>query len=45
VICKDTIEEKIMQLQEDKKELAGELIGEDGFVKGLTEEDVEWLLG
>lgn len=46
LICKDTIEERIMQLQEEKKELAGELIGEEeGFVKALTEEELEWLLG
>jgi superfamily II DNA or RNA helicase len=45
LICKDTIEERIIQLQEDKKKLAGELVGEDGFVKELTEEEVEWLLG
>ena len=45
LICRDTIEERIMQLQEQKKELAGELIGEEeGFVKALTEEDLEFLL-
>ena len=45
MICKDTIEEKIMQLQQRKKKLAAELIGEEeGFVKSLTEEDIEFLL-
>ncbi|MEP7107819.1 MAG: DEAD/DEAH box helicase [Ferruginibacter sp.] len=44
MICKDTIEEKIIQLQLRKKKLAEELIGEEeGFVKALTEEDIEFL--
>ncbi len=44
IICKDTIEEKIIQLQQKKKKLAGELIGEDdGFIKALSEEDIAFL--
>lgn len=44
MICKDTIEEKIIQLQQTKKELSENLIGDtDGFVKELTREDVEFL--
>lgn len=44
MICKDTIEEKIIQLQQTKKELSENLIGDtDGFVKELTKEDVEFL--
>jgi len=44
MICRDTIEEKIMQLQQRKKKLAEELIGEEeGFVKALTESDIEFL--
>jgi len=44
MICKDTIEEKIMQLQQSKKELSENLIGDnEGFVKQLTKEDVEFL--
>lgn len=44
MICKDTIEEKIMQLQLSKKELSDNLIGDnEGFVKHLTKEDVEFL--
>ncbi|MEO6682548.1 MAG: SNF2-related protein [Ginsengibacter sp.] len=44
MICKDTIEDKIMQLQEKKRTLAKELIGDDqSFVKGLSKEDVEYL--
>ena len=44
MICKGTIEEKIIQLQQRKKKLSEELIGEDeGFIKSLTVEDVEFL--
>ena len=44
MICKDTIEEKIIQLQQTKKELSENLIGDtDGFVRELTKEDVEFL--
>lgn len=44
MICRDTIEDKILQLQEKKRVLAKELIADDtGFVKSLTREDVEYL--
>lgn len=44
MICKDTIEDKIVQLQERKRSLARDLIADDnGFVKSLTREDVEYL--
>jgi non-specific serine/threonine protein kinase len=44
MICKDTIEDKILQLQEKKRSLAKELIADDAtFVKTLTREDVEYL--
>jgi len=44
MICKDTIEDKIIQLQEKKRMLAKDLITDDeGFVKSLTREDVEYL--
>jgi len=44
MICKDTIEDKIIQLQEKKRTLAKELISDDAtFVKSLTREDVEYL--
>jgi non-specific serine/threonine protein kinase len=44
MICKDTIEDKIMQLQEKKRLLAKELIADDAsFVKALSREDVEYL--
>lgn len=46
MICKDTIEEKIVELQERKKFLSDELISaEEGFVKNLTEDDVAYLFG
>jgi SNF2 family DNA or RNA helicase len=44
MICKDTIEDKILQLQEKKKALAKDIISDDAsFVKTLTREDVEYL--
>ena len=44
MICKDTIEDKIILLQEKKRLLARDLIADDsGFVKKLTQEDVEYL--
>ncbi|MDR3714411.1 MAG: SNF2-related protein [Puia sp.] len=44
MICKDTIEDKILQLQEKKRVLARDLIADDdGFVKSLTKADVEYL--
>lgn len=44
MICKDTIEDKILQLQEKKRNLARDLVADDtGFVKSLTREDVEYL--
>ena len=44
MICKDTVEEKILLLQQKKKTLANELINEDsGFVKKLNKEDIAFL--
>lgn len=44
MICRGTIEDKILNLQEKKKALARDLISdESGFVKSLTKEDVEYL--
>ena len=44
MICKDTIEDKILQLQEKKRILARDLIADDdGFVKSLSKADVEYL--
>ena len=44
MICIDTIEDKILQLQERKRKLASELISDDiNFVKALSKADVEYL--
>jgi len=44
MICRDTIEDKILQLQDKKRALAKELIADEtSFVKTLTREDVEYL--
>ncbi len=44
MICTDTVEDKIVKLQEKKRALAKDLItDDDGFVKSLTKEDVEYL--
>jgi non-specific serine/threonine protein kinase len=44
MICIDTIEDKILQLQERKRKLASELISDDAnFVKSLSKADVEYL--
>jgi SNF2 family DNA or RNA helicase len=46
MICKDSVEEKILKLQEKKQMLADDLIQEDsGFVKNLTRDDVAFLFG
>ena len=44
MICKGTIEEKIMRMQERKKKLAEDLVSTDeGFISGLTEADIRYL--
>lgn len=44
MICKDTIEEKILQMQAKKKSLATDLISTDNsFIKKLTITDIEYL--
>jgi SNF2 family DNA or RNA helicase/uncharacterized Zn finger protein len=41
MICKDTVEEKILLLQSKKKQLAGDIVGgEAGFVKKLSNDDI-----
>jgi SNF2 family DNA or RNA helicase len=45
MICKGTVEEKILRMQQRKKKLAEELITTDeGFMQSLTIEDVKYLL-
>ncbi len=44
MICKDSIEEKIVELQRRKKHLSDALVTEEeGFIKQLTEEDLQYL--
>ena len=44
MICKDTVEEKILQLQEKKRSLAADLVADEaGFVKQLSQDDVAFL--
>jgi SNF2 family DNA or RNA helicase len=44
MICKDTIEEKIIQLQNKKQFISDEVISADeNFVKNLSEEDISFL--
>ena len=45
-ITRNTVEEKIVKLQQNKKQLADELITiEESFVKNLSKEDIEEILG
>jgi non-specific serine/threonine protein kinase len=45
LICKDTIEEKMLVLQERKRTLAAELVADDNaMLKRLTREDIAFLL-
>lgn len=44
LICKDTIEEKMLILQERKRALASDLVSEDSaFLKKLTQDDIAFL--
>ena len=46
LILKDTIEEKILKLQESKSQLLDNLISDEGAtLKTLTEKDIEFILG
>jgi SNF2 family DNA or RNA helicase len=45
LIARNTVEEKILALQEQKRELADSIVTADtGILSGLTAEDVEMLL-
>jgi SNF2 family DNA or RNA helicase len=45
MICKGTIEEKIMRMQQRKQKLAEDIVStDDGFMQTLTLEDVKYLL-
>ncbi len=45
LLTRDTIEEKIWELQQRKATLAKDVLGEEGFARSLTREDLEWLIG
>ncbi len=46
MICKNTVEEKIMALQQKKKAIAGDIITTDeGVLKKLGKEDIIGLFG
>jgi SNF2 family DNA or RNA helicase len=45
LIARDTVEEKILQLQQHKRDLADAILGADGsLIRSLTREDLELLL-
>jgi SNF2 family DNA or RNA helicase len=45
LIAKDTVEEKVLQLQQNKKDLADAIINADNsLIRGLSREDLEMLL-
>jgi superfamily II DNA or RNA helicase len=46
LIAKDTVEEKVLALQQSKRELANAILSEDNAVlRNLTRDDLEFLLG
>jgi SNF2 family DNA or RNA helicase len=44
MLTQGTIEEKIWELQQRKRALVNDLLGEDGFARALTRDDLEYLL-
>ena len=45
LIAKDTVEEKVAELQQSKRDLADAILSADaGMIRDLKAEDVEWLL-
>ena len=44
MLAEGTIEEKIWELQQRKQALVTEVLGEDGFARTLTAEDLDYLL-
>jgi SNF2 family DNA or RNA helicase len=45
MLCRNSVEERILTLQNRKAKLSEELVGSDdgGFVQGLTEDDIAYL--
>ncbi len=46
LICRDTVEEKIIELQQKKRDLADAILNADnkGVIQNLTRDDLEFLL-
>ncbi len=45
MICRDTVEEKIIALQDSKRELADSILrGDESMIRSLTAEDLQVLL-
>jgi SNF2 family DNA or RNA helicase len=44
LVAKDSIEEKIRQLQRAKSAMAGDILGEESFAKALTLDDFKFLM-
>jgi superfamily II DNA or RNA helicase len=44
MLTRGTVEEKIWELQQRKRALVSDILGEDGFARTLTRDDLEYLL-
>ena len=44
LVMKDTIDEKVLNLQREKKDLYNEIVEGNGGVSSLSEEDIKYLL-
>ena len=45
IICRDTVEQKILELQQKKRDLADAILnGDNRLIQGLTKDDLEYLL-
>ena len=45
LIAKNTIEEKILMLQQKKQKMTTDILGDEGFAQSLDRTDFEFLLG
>jgi SNF2 family DNA or RNA helicase len=45
LVVKDTIEQKIRELQKNKSAIAQDILGEENFARALTLNDFQFLLG
>ncbi|MBI4025558.1 MAG: DEAD/DEAH box helicase [Verrucomicrobia bacterium] len=43
LVARETVEDKIFQLQEQKAAMVKDVLGEEGFAKNLTREDLQYL--